>query len=355
MKPELRQTWTPAINVLTWYMLVTSILSVLTRIGTKYWIFRKLTIDDVLSIGSMVTCIGQSIAVSMATAAGLGQHLMTISDSNKQSMMKSQYAGDILFIISICCSKLAILFFIRNLTPATLDRRFALGLGIFIGLWTVAGVFTAAFQCPVPSTWDYINGKCFDRLSWWYYLGITNILSESGIIVQALLVVVRVQADIHKKVVLGTVFCLRIFVIIAIICQLAYGSQTRSSTDSSWDSWTVTVSTQMAQALSIITSCSPQFKPFLDSLRSSGMSLGGTSYGSKPRTYAYGTTYKASRGGRTADTRSDTHELVPITERNATHTLITTTADDCDAESQSSESRIIRETRTWTVTETRRH
>ncbi|KAH8422278.1 uncharacterized protein LDX57_000036 [Aspergillus melleus] len=47
-------SWTPAVNVLTWYLLVTAALSVLTRLGTKWWIFRKLTTDDYLSIVSLV-------------------------------------------------------------------------------------------------------------------------------------------------------------------------------------------------------------------------------------------------------------------------------------------------------------
>lgn len=54
------------------------------------------------------------------------------------------------------------MMFIRNLSPASLDRQFALGLGIFIILWAITGVFTAAFQCRLPATWDYINGECFD-------------------------------------------------------------------------------------------------------------------------------------------------------------------------------------------------
>jgi len=52
--------------------------------------------------------------------------------------------------------------FIRNLSPASLDRQFSLGLGIFVILWTITGVFTAAFQCHVPTPWDYIHGQCFD-------------------------------------------------------------------------------------------------------------------------------------------------------------------------------------------------
>ncbi|KAJ6134019.1 hypothetical protein N7523_000341 [Penicillium sp. IBT 18751x] len=349
MKPELKATWTPAINVLTFFMLVTSILSVFTRLGTKYFMVRKWGLDDFMSIGAMFACVGQSIAVSIATKSGLGQHLLSLSDGQRVSMMKAQYAANILFIASMACSKLALIMFIRSLTPATLDRRFALGLGVFVLLWTIAGVFTAAFQCSVPDTWDYLHGKCFHLVAWWNYLGITNILSEVGIVAQALLVILRIQADFHKKAVLASVFLLRIIVVVAIICQLAYAHENEHTIDPSWDTWTVAISTQMAQSLSIVTACSPQFKPFLDSLRSSGMSLGDSSYESKQRTYGATSYYKSSRAGRAGDTRSDTHELVSIHGDGNNHTTVTSMVD-CDSESQSSQAQIIREVRTWTVT-----
>lgn len=88
MPPELKNTWTPAINVLTWFMLVTAILSVLTRLGTKYFIFRKWTFDDGLATASLVFCIAQSIAISIATKNGLGQHLEMLSDRNIENVMK---------------------------------------------------------------------------------------------------------------------------------------------------------------------------------------------------------------------------------------------------------------------------
>ncbi|OGE58273.1 hypothetical protein PENARI_c001G05670 [Penicillium arizonense] len=350
MHPELKNTWTPAVNVLTWFMLVTAILSVLTRLGTKYFFFRKFTFDDGFAGSSIVFCIAESIAVSMATANGLGQHYKMLAETNVDNMMKSEFAAIILFIASICCSKLSLLVFIRNLTPASLDRRFALVLGILIGLWAITGIITASFQCHLPRTWDYINGSCFDRTAWWNYLGITNILSEAGIIAQALLVITRIQTDFRRKAGLFSVFFLRIVVIVAIICQLVYASKSFSSKDPSFDTWTVAISTQMAQALSIVTACSPQFKPFLDNLRSSGMSLEMSSsngYGSKHKTYGM-TTFKGSR--RIQDTRSETHELVSIPREGTHHTLVTSAPDD-DAESQSSLSNIIVETRTWTVTE----
>jgi hypothetical protein len=140
--------------------------------------------------------------------------------------------------------------------------------------------------------------------------------------------------------------------VVAVICQLVYAGQTKDTKDPSWDTWTVAISTQLAQALSIITSCSPQFKPFLDSLRSSGMSLGDSSYGSKQRTYGATSYQKSSRTGHTHDTRSDTHELVTMNADSMNYTTVVS-AVDCDSESQSSQAQIIREVRTWTVTEQR--
>lgn len=157
----------------------------------------------------------------------------------------------------MCCSKLSFLFFVRNLTPAKLDRRFAFGLGGFIVLWAVVGVFSAAFQCHVPHTWDYLHGKCFNlvrgtypaqpvylplttyQMGWWYYLGATNILSECGIIAQVLLVIVRVQADLHKKATLASVFLLRIVYVthhfsacLGVLIKLSLGWLLQSSVNS---------------------------------------------------------------------------------------------------------------------------
>jgi hypothetical protein len=44
----------PAVNVTTWVLLVTIILSVSVRLGTKWRLFHKLTADDVLIVTSMV-------------------------------------------------------------------------------------------------------------------------------------------------------------------------------------------------------------------------------------------------------------------------------------------------------------
>ena len=70
-----------------------------------------------------------------------------------------------LFITSVCFAKLSLVAFLRNLTPLALNRTSGLIIGLVVILWAVTGTVTAAFQCDLPSPWDYVNQSCFNRVS----------------------------------------------------------------------------------------------------------------------------------------------------------------------------------------------
>lgn len=62
MSRYIKGSHTAAVDVLSWFLLVTSTLSVLTRLGTKIWIFRNLKRDDYFSIVSLVSVAPGEIA-----------------------------------------------------------------------------------------------------------------------------------------------------------------------------------------------------------------------------------------------------------------------------------------------------
>lgn len=78
----------PAVNVTTWVLLVTIIFSVSARLGTKFRLFKKLTVDDLLIIASLVFGIGQSIVVSLAVGSGYGKHYKDVSSAEADQVMK---------------------------------------------------------------------------------------------------------------------------------------------------------------------------------------------------------------------------------------------------------------------------
>lgn len=79
--------------------------------------------------------------------------------------MKSQYAAGILSIVSLASSKISYVMFVRSITVVPLDRKIAQVFIILLSVWGLVSVITVAFQCQPLPTWDYLAGKCYDRVS----------------------------------------------------------------------------------------------------------------------------------------------------------------------------------------------
>ncbi|KAF5866896.1 hypothetical protein ETB97_008701 [Aspergillus alliaceus] len=344
-------SWKPAVNISTWLLMITAIFVAFARLGTKYWIIRWWSADDYLCIVSVVICIAQSVALSMATANGYGDHYDSLSETSHEGVMKSQYAATILFITSMGFSKLSFIHIFWSVTPFHPDRHITAGLEIITTLWTVAGIFTAAFQCKPPRTWDYLNGQCINRRAWWNCLCVMNILTDAVVMAHGIFIVARLQMRLKRKIVLTIIFGLHILVIAAIVGQIVYVNETIDSTDQTSGTSLFTISTQVAQCLSIITCCSPQFKPFLDNLRSLGIRVDGNSrHGGSDMGYKHSTT----PSHKPQEARRQLYELATIPPfEGSCQTAVTASGSkrDWDAGSESSQAYIIREVRTWAVEE----
>lgn len=85
--------------------------------------------------------------------------------SPANSCIQSQYAAYLLYIASLCLSKLSLSTFIRNLTPVNKDHFQAAVLQVLITVVGVIGVIGTAFQCHMPRPWDYWHGQCFNLVA----------------------------------------------------------------------------------------------------------------------------------------------------------------------------------------------
>lgn len=175
-----------------------------------------------------------------------------------------------------------------------------------------------------------------------------------AIIAQAVQVIAIVQTTWKRRANIIAVFLFRVIVPGALMAQVYFIHSTINSSDATSETWPVTVASQLVQCLSIVTASAPQFIPFLKQLQSTGMRLDGMTR------YTLSSHHKSSRGryylstDRRRTGNESTHELdnIPLA---TTKTVVTSNAngleEDHDNESQSSQTGIIRETRTWTVTE----
>ena len=182
-------------------------------------------------------------------------------------------------------------------------------IGVGIIIWSIKSIFTTAFQCELPSPWDFAHGSCFNRvcasleslesilltwligrldelcLYWQHYYRCCLDLStcgdhceiESGEEKED-----YTYTGVYGPFVVGIgpeigFYLLRMIcfsVIAAVTAQLVYLNQIRPLGDPSFDLWPIVVCAQVAQCLSIVTACTIYLKPFIDSLESGFINLG---------------------------------------------------------------------------------
>ncbi|KAJ5291396.1 hypothetical protein N7478_000647 [Penicillium angulare] len=290
----------PAINVTAWCLLVVMILSVSTRLGTKYRLFHKLDIDDLLIVAALFLAVGQTLVVSLAVGSGYGSHFEEISSPDAVRVMKSLYAAFLLYIMSLFLSKMSFVIFIRQFTPVAKGKRLSRGIEITLYVWALTALLGSAFQCKSPP-WDLWHGQCFNLLAWRYFVVISNIATETLLLSQLIPLVLTLRIVKHRLIV-GSIFMPRLFVITASICEIPFLKKATQTTDPAYDLCNITIFEMVIQCLGIVAACWPQLQPFLSWVQSSGLVMLHAS-GTQAQDYKTRSSTKSSGG------RVESHEL----------------------------------------------
>ncbi|KAL3482414.1 hypothetical protein BJX99DRAFT_2082 [Aspergillus californicus] len=352
-------SYAPAVIVLTRFLLVTLILGTLVRLATKWWKFGSFFRDDYYAMLAMLASIAQAVAISIAVDRGYGRPIAQLDDAQIAHILKAQYTATFFYVFGIALSQLSFLCFIQYLSSHNHRTKSFTVQQVAIAVVAIVGIFGSAFQCR-PQQWDYIHDRCFNREAWFLYLAASMIVAEIVIIAQAVLIMVRVQTTWERKTNLTAVFLFRIVVPAALIAQMALVHKTLNTPDPTKATWSFTISTQLSLCLSVVTASTPQFVPVLRKLQSSGMRLDGiTRYTVNSTSNPQDSRSRYFLSGRRTGAES-VHELdnIPLAVTKTTVTggigvgrYSDTMEDERDDGSQSSQTGIIRETRTFVVTE----
>lgn len=350
-------THASTVRVLTWFLVITAILGVGARGLTKAIIVRSVSLDDYLITVSLLFAIGQSIAVLVEAGHGYGSPSDPLSRSQVRANLKSEYAASLLYVASLCFAKASVLALVKTLTPCRSHRRALYGLSTFVVLWAVIGEFGTAFLCHLPRPWDYLEGHCSDgtiRHTWWNYIEITNIITDSALISLPLVVIWQTRIPSSRKASVCSFFAFRSTVIAASICKLVFWNNAKDLQKLGHSPWAVLLCTQVVQCFSIISACFLYLKPFLDSvesgfIRSDDIRRRGTDDFYGHTTGDSSTTRSAFSIRKHARNGSQSVGLVGVPCPQHTTTVTVNDPPNLDAESQTSRSHIIKETRTFAV------
>lgn len=319
---------TPIVQIITWFTLITSLLAFCTHAGIKFYVFRTLTIESWFVLASLVFCVAQSAAVSLQAHYGFGTPMMALSDHELQSELKCEYVANIMFIMSLGFSKLAIVAFVHGLTPSELHRRVNFGVATLALLWMVCSAFVAAFECSLPYPWDRRNGRCTDRLAWWNVVSIVNIITEVAIVTLEIGITAQLHVRRQRKASVMSLFAFRLLVLVAAAVQLGFSRQESRDgalkNDLTLGYWRSTICNQVVQCLAIVTTCLPYTKLFMEGFESGLLRLDDLrrrgEHTSKDDSKGYQLMDISRSGGRSARSGTDRGASIQISKTWAVRT-----------------------------------
>jgi len=261
--PNPHVTPPQVVIVVGWLLIASAVMATGTRLGTKLSMNRKFTADDYLVVTAMLFGLAQMVATFVqANVAKSG----AITGNDWLVLQKAFYASELLFIPTICLSKLSVLYSLFVLTPAREHKIPIIAFAILVGMVMLSFEFATAFQCS-NHRWAVLSGQCFNQTSFWQAWGILDVATDVFMVAFPIYIVSTLQMSIKLKVIVAGVFSARAAAIAAAVCRLVYLTRSRATLQySSFDFWTFILNTEIEQGLAIITACIPFLKPIFESL-----------------------------------------------------------------------------------------
>ncbi|KAI9704507.1 MAG: hypothetical protein M1820_005581 [Bogoriella megaspora] len=260
--------FSPLLETITLFTLAAAVVGVVGRQFTKAVVIKSVAPDDYLAVLALLFVSGQSAATVVQIANGFGKPLITQTPSTIDTILKAGYAANLLYVISICLSKLTVLVLLYVITPVQRNMHIVQGVGATIIAWTMSAFLVVAFQCHTPETWQVVTNRCIDQFSWWLYFESLNAATDLALISLPVIFFWNVQAPWRKKLWVFFYFSLRLTAVAAILAKLIYWTRLHSASDYTLDQWPVEICTQIIQCLSLLSSCCLYLRPFLEALSS---------------------------------------------------------------------------------------
>lgn len=239
----------PLVSIITWFLIITSFLSVMARVGTRLAVVKRVYADDITIMFALVSCrdrihffyawlivwdvasFGRTIDMCVLAshawigkAHGVAKPCQPCSfpkgretrlaqarpGARSLPLSKESFSAELLYIVIITLIKISVCFYLTGLTPIRTQKTIVFSTGCFILLWGFSSIIVLGFQCHLPHTWDTLQGKCINIKAFWTYVDVMNIVTDLPLIILPAMIISRLQADTSRKAVVISCFASRV-------------------------------------------------------------------------------------------------------------------------------------------------
>ncbi len=145
----------------------------------------------------------------MVQYGGAGRHVAALDPIVVVRWLKLTFAAEIIYNLSICFPKLAILCLYKRVFSTRAYRYSIYAIGSIVIMTCVAGVILSLAICrPIAYNWDQSipTGRCGDKLASYRYISIPNIVTDVCILVLPLYGVWHLHMKLIHKIGLTITF-----------------------------------------------------------------------------------------------------------------------------------------------------
>ncbi|GKZ47427.1 hypothetical protein AbraIFM66951_010793 [Aspergillus brasiliensis] len=236
------------------------------RFVSRAVIVKRLGSDDWTMVLATVMAILNVVIAGLGVKYGTGKHDGTISKANALPAAKLRYVTHIIYTLITGLIKTSICLLYLRVFPNL--RTITLGTIAFVGAMSIAIILATIFQCsPVDAVYNphkYDQYTCFASIPFWYATAALSLATDLWILGLPIRTILGLQIGSTKRLVVIGLLSLGTFACIASIVRMVYIIKLYESSDPSWSTFGVSVSSGIEVAVAIIAASLPSTKPVID-------------------------------------------------------------------------------------------
>ncbi|KAJ6103055.1 hypothetical protein N7486_005482 [Penicillium sp. IBT 16267x] len=244
--------------VTVYTLLALTIVIVLTRLFSRWYIGRIIHSDDILLAAATLSGVLQSIFVQLAISNGLGQKRPTIDNRHFRLFLNYEYVAQILLILTLALSKVSSGLLLKG---SLTSRGYTWANWTLIGVisaWAIGSILALALRCSLPTPWEWnLPEKCIDQAALFQAIAALNIITDVALVVLPCVLLRNVQLSRWKRFRIMALIASKLVVCAATGVEIHYNLNLFKSPDLLWASTNSTVWDQIMMNLSLVTTALP--------------------------------------------------------------------------------------------------
>ncbi|KAE8153504.1 hypothetical protein BDV25DRAFT_136795 [Aspergillus avenaceus] len=261
--------WVTTVSII---LLAVAILATAVALISRFRTLHFLTLSDGILAAATLLFIAQTSCICVASQHGIGKHREDLSDAALISYAKSLYAGELLAVTVLACSKAAINVLLMAIGPFDSVLIASKALLAMTSAWTITSIISLAFQCSLPSPWDSTLSRCINKEALYIALFICHATLDIALVILPIVMTRRVQMPGQKRFQIAALFGLRVVSPALTIPFLISLRPLRSTQDQPRHMVMPIIWLQLLQCASIVCTCIPSMKRALADLQTGMMS-----------------------------------------------------------------------------------